>query len=331
MLNRVSSRGRSLPLALISWPTEWAWATCVRRSGCGTQLNTRCYGRGLSACRDESTRTLGDPQKRSPRSPPRKFVLASGRRCLLESAKGSCQRFQTCSGLVGVSTRAMCEFDASERMTNHLAGTDFAASLGNLSRGRYPGGHYLPAVVPVPNKCLFVLCARNRSRSRVSGCASLDQQLNRHDDTSTSVPTEGLLHWSLAWLRFRPKSLGQRDECGFGSTVLLPRTTCGCTSTPASRSTSAAVPKLNSHLTLRGRLGVRVPPSRIVALMAASRHSSKYVAPAPKFQPQGHPSILHFHVLVNSPTGGNISREIINSLKTSMGLEESLPETWSAR
>ena len=222
---------------------------------------------------------------------------------------------------------------ASAPMTNHQAGTDCPGSLRNSRPWRHHGRCYLLAVVPLLHRCILLQCAREGSDSRASGCASRDQQLDRHDHLWIRVPTESSLRGSLPLLRLRPRNLSQRGGCACGPTALPPgqftARVCATTS-DACRRAGAAAPGLNAQVTLSGRREALAPPSRILALKVPAPHSHRPAALTLKFRPQGHCSILHFCVSANGSTGGNISLGIVDSLNASRAAGRPLPEPGSA-
>lgn len=218
-------------------------------------------------------------------------------------------------------------------MTNHQAGTDCAGPLTNSRPWRHHGRLYLLAVVPVLHRCILIQRPRDSSDSSGSGCASLDQQLDRHDDLWIRFPTESSLCGGLPPLRLRPTNQSQRGGCACGPTSLPPRqfTALVCT-TPSDtcRRASAAAPGLDAHVTLSGRREALSPPSRIPASEVPSLHSRRRAGLTLEFRPQRHCSILHFHVLANGSTRGNISLGIVDSLNASRALGQPLPELGGA-
>ena len=297
--------------------------------------------RGLTAGhprRPDST-TVGAPcfvLGGSGRSPvaglPRNRTSELDGRRLLESAWRICQHRLIRSRRVEVPPPSAYMARAPVPMTNHQAGADVAEPLGNRSPWRYSGRHYLLAAVPVLIKYLFMLRGRNLARSRASGCASLDQQFDRHEGVWTSVPPERSLHWSPVLLRIRPRNLSQRGECPFVHIANPPRqfTSSAFTTSGSCGRAGVAVAKRDSQVSLSGGQGALALPRLITAMKEAPLHSGLQTAPGLGVRPQVHRPSLRFDVQVDSSIGGNTSFGIINSSSTSRGLAVSLPEIWSA-
>lgn len=219
-------------------------------------------------------------------------------------------------------------------MTNHRAEADVAEPVGEPRSWRYSGRRNLLAVVPVLDRCIHILRARDSLHSSESDRASLDQQLDRHDEIWTCVPSERLFHRRLVLVHLRPRNLSQRGGREFHPTAISRRqlATRACTTTCASFGRdSAASPVLDSYLALSGRRRSLAPLRRVTALKAALLHGRGDTPPSLELNPNGRCSILQFHVLVSRPTEGTILRRLVNSLNTSRASVGPLSETWSAR